>query len=96
MQSVFEHCPNCRSARIGKLKGFEAKHLSTCDVCGFIFDQRIPTESELQQFYGNYSYSRRKLCPPATIDSYNNLLDQFERFRSNGRILDVGCARAIF
>ncbi len=33
---------------------------------------------------------------PLTIESYNVLLDEFEKYRKTNKILDVGCGRGFF
>lgn len=64
--------------------------------CGMVFMERIPTEEELDSHYSVYSYSREITLSPLTIQSYNQLLDEFEAYRQNNRILDVGCGRGYF
>jgi 2-polyprenyl-3-methyl-5-hydroxy-6-metoxy-1,4-benzoquinol methylase len=96
LMSTFDHCPLCGAKNIGLLSGFEKLFLFKCGRCGFVFDQRIPTEKELIEHYSQYSYSTRKPCPPPTIKSYNNLLDFFAEFKETGNILDVGCGQGDF
>jgi 2-polyprenyl-3-methyl-5-hydroxy-6-metoxy-1,4-benzoquinol methylase len=67
-----------------------------CNNCLFIFDKRIPTVHQLDKIYSKYSYSERRQCSPATIISYEVLLDKFQGFRVNSRILDVGCGQGDF
>ena len=96
MNRTFQACPNCGSGTIAPVPGFEPKNLMRCAACRFVFDARIPGPEELDAFYGTYSYSARRPCPPATVDSYNRLLDRFEAYRKSGRILDVGCGQGDF
>ncbi|MFN3405790.1 MAG: class I SAM-dependent methyltransferase [Cytophagaceae bacterium] len=56
----------------------------------------IPTEEELTNYYNIYSYQNSPYISPATISSYNKLLDEFEKFRKLNRILDVGCGAGDF
>ena len=58
--------------------------------------ERIPTEEELDNHYSTYSYASDRYLSDITIKSYNALLNSFERYRENNRILDVGCGRGWF
>ncbi|MEO9804481.1 MAG: class I SAM-dependent methyltransferase [Reichenbachiella sp.] len=58
--------------------------------------RQIPTGEELNEYYSAYSYGREQYLSPLTIESYNNLLDEFEKFRKTGKILDVGCGAGFF
>lgn len=90
-------CISCASNRIFPLKGYyEAKGLVQCKNCSMVFMERIPTEQELNTFYSAYSYNNEISLSPLTIHSYNRLLDEFESYRQNNRILDVGCGRGFF
>jgi 2-polyprenyl-3-methyl-5-hydroxy-6-metoxy-1,4-benzoquinol methylase len=95
-RQIFKICPNCDSARITHLGGFERHHLMHCKACDFVFDRRLPSPAELKAHYEIYSYSSRKSCSSATIESYSRLLDEFEALRKTGRILDVGCGQGDF
>jgi SAM-dependent methyltransferase len=90
-------CLVCGSERVAPLgKFYAAKGLVKCRSCGFVFMERIPTAEELQAHYSQYAYSGEGYLSPWTVKSYNVLLDEFERYRSNGRLLDVGCGRGWF
>lgn len=61
---------------------------------GFVFCSRIPTTEELVNHYKGYS--RKEYLSPVTVDRYNDLLDEFEKYRKTGKILDVGCGIGYF
>jgi len=92
----FYECPICNSAKIPFLKGFEKLYLVKCKICKFIFDKRIPSESELIEHYKVYAYSQLKPLSELTRLSYNKLLDEFEAYRQFGNILDIGCGQGDF
>ena len=71
-------------------------HLQRCKQCELVFDRRVPTATELKDHYTTYSYNYLKKCPDPTLRSFNRLLLNFERFRLNGRILDIGCGQGDF
>jgi 2-polyprenyl-3-methyl-5-hydroxy-6-metoxy-1,4-benzoquinol methylase len=58
--------------------------------------EKIPTGTELDLHYSRYSYESEGYLSPLTIKSYNLLLDEFEPYRKNNKILDVGCGRGWF
>lgn len=61
-----------------------------------VFIQKIPTLDELNNHYKNYSYGREVYVSPITIKRYNELLDEFEKYRTTGTMLDVGCGVGLF
>ncbi len=70
--------------------------LARCGKCQFTFVQRIPTSDELEAFYSKYAYSSDPWISPITIQRYNELLDSFEPYRKNNRLIDVGCGAGHF
>ncbi len=90
-------CLVCGSKRIDPLVRFyEKTGLVKCKDCGFVFMEKIPTIEELALHYGRYSYESEGYLSPITIKSYNQQLDEFEPYRKNNKILDVGCGRGWF
>jgi 2-polyprenyl-3-methyl-5-hydroxy-6-metoxy-1,4-benzoquinol methylase len=77
------------------LKGYEQQELGRCNDCGFTFMLRIPGTEELEKHYSTYSYNNTYQLSLPTIESYNKLLNYFEKFRVNNNILDVGCGRGL-
>lgn len=90
-------CYLCNSDNFSTLKGYEKHQLAKCNTCGFVFMLRIPTNDELTLHYKKYSYGSdvitQKKVSPLTEESFNKLLDYFEKYRINNTILDVGCGR---
>ena len=89
-------CIACGGGSLRPLKGYEEQYLVCCRSCGVVFPERIPTQQELSDFYATYSYSSDPWIPPLTLKRYHALLDDFERFRSSGRLLDTGCGAGHF
>jgi 2-polyprenyl-3-methyl-5-hydroxy-6-metoxy-1,4-benzoquinol methylase len=95
--SRHEKCLICSSTKLHQLSRYYEKHrLVKCRSCGFVFMEKIPTIDELTLFYSNYSYDSDSPLSPLTKESYNLLLDKFEKFRKTNKILDVGCGRGWF
>jgi len=65
-------------------------------VCSFVFDKRIPSKEEFYEHYKVYAYSTLKPISKETVKSYNRLLDEFEKYRDTGNILDMGCGQGDF
>ena len=94
LKKEHESCLVCSGTKLQPLKGYEHAHLCQCKNCGFVFSKRIPTEEELVKHYEGYG--RDDYLSPITIKRYEELLDSFEPFRKNNRILDVGCGIGYF
>ncbi|MEZ4757005.1 MAG: class I SAM-dependent methyltransferase [Flavobacteriales bacterium] len=65
-----------------------------CSDCGMVHTSHAPTEEELQAYYANYPVV--STLSPITRTRYLELLDRFEAFRKNNRIIDVGCGSGLF
>lgn len=95
MYPVHEHCLVCGSTDYGVLgKQYAHAYLVQCENCGFVFGRRIPSEQELNDHYAKYP--RNTSLSPVTIMRYEELLAQFEPFRKNNRLLDIGCGDGHF
>lgn len=92
-----KNCFICGNNELKKLGKYYLKHeLVKCKNCGFVFNEKIPSLELLNNHYSQYSYGSEGYLSPITIKSYNILLDEFEKYRKVGRILDVGCGRGWF
>ena len=92
-----KNCFICGNNELKKLGKYYLKHeLVKCKNCGFVFNEKIPSLELLTEHYSQYSYGSKGYLSPITIKSYNILLDEFEKYRKVGRILDVGCGRGWF
>ena len=89
--AVHNKCLICNNTAIKDLQGFEHKGLVKCSGCGFVFMKRIPSQKELHDYYSVYAYQQEKNMPEPTRVSLEGLIDQFEKYRKNNRMLDVGC-----
>ncbi|MBW3544924.1 MAG: class I SAM-dependent methyltransferase [Bacteroidetes bacterium] len=96
MKRYHTECLICNSTRIAELIGYEKHDLVKCKDCDFVFMRAIPSTEELSDHYSTYSYGSNLFLSPITIKSYNNLLDEFEQYRSSNKILDVGCGAGFF
>jgi 2-polyprenyl-3-methyl-5-hydroxy-6-metoxy-1,4-benzoquinol methylase len=90
-ESFHKVCLVCNGTNIHALHGYERHDLLKCSDCGFVFMRKIPTSKELEDYYSVYAYEKEKKIPEPTRVSLEGLLDSFEKYRKNNRILDVGC-----
>ena len=88
------NCLICGSNKIKTLNGYEHAHLVKCKNCHFVFSLQIPTQQELIAHYEGYG--RDDYLSDITIKRYNEVLDEFEKYRKNNRILDIGCGVGYF
>jgi 2-polyprenyl-3-methyl-5-hydroxy-6-metoxy-1,4-benzoquinol methylase len=96
MKRKITNCPICQNLDLKFLEGYEKNFLIKCKKCSFVFDQRIPSSHELDEYYSNYAYNNLKQVSPQTINSFNKLLDFFEKNKGSGNILDLGCGQGDF
>ncbi len=91
---MHEICLICSSKQLKKLNLYSKAYLVSCQSCGLVFSQKIPTEKELINFYEGYG--RNDYLSPLTIKRYHEILDKFEKYRKNNKLLDVGCGIGYF
>lgn len=53
--------------------------------------KKIPSREELENYYSVYAYQQVHEISEPTKISLENLLNKFEKYRINNRMLDVGC-----
>lgn len=95
--STHKKCLVCNSQDIRPLKGYYKKNgLVKCCDCSFVFMEKIPTVEELTEYYSAYSYEGENFLSPLTVKRYNEWLDEFEKYRKTGKLLDVGCGEGWF
>ena len=89
-------CIVCNKKDLKAMSGYEVHNLVKCSNCSFVFIKKIPSQEELEEHYKIYAYSDGQYMSEVTKKRYNELLDEFESYRSTNRILDVGCGAANF
>jgi SAM-dependent methyltransferase len=90
MASAFRRdCPGCggrKCKELGSKNGFE---IVSCVECGSIYTGHLPLAGE-QENYDEY-YSEANLRVPEFItERVKEIVDEFERYRSSNRFLDIG------
>ena len=85
--SKHKKCLVCDSDKLKPLKGYYIRYgLLKCKNCGFVFMENIPTEKELEKHYATYSYKETDAPSPITIKRYQELMDEFEKYRKTKRL----------
>lgn len=95
MKKEFNQCLITGNKDLIPLVGYEDNYLVKSKSSGFVFCSKIPTEEELINYYSNYPIGYGA-DSPLNIKRINERLDEFEQFRANNKILDVGCGPGIF
>ncbi|MEP7128066.1 MAG: class I SAM-dependent methyltransferase [Chitinophagales bacterium] len=93
-ESKHERCLLCNNPALKALARYSMHHLVECEHCGFVFAGMIPDTSTLLRHYEGYG--RRNYLSPITVKRYRELLVEFEKFRNQNRIIDVGCGIGFF
>lgn len=88
-------CPVCHSAQLNPLKEYTHAHLVQCKDCGMVFSNEQPDQKTLVEFYSD-GYDLTRYYSPITEKRYKELLEEFEPYRNEGRLLDVGCGYGFF
>jgi 2-polyprenyl-3-methyl-5-hydroxy-6-metoxy-1,4-benzoquinol methylase len=88
-------CLMCGSDQLNDLEQFSHAFLTKCQRCSFIFSKRIPSETELNEYYSS-NYDVTRYFSSITEKRYNELLDQFEAQRKTNKILDIGAGYGFF
>jgi 2-polyprenyl-3-methyl-5-hydroxy-6-metoxy-1,4-benzoquinol methylase len=90
-------CGRSETTHLCTRKGF---NLARCNSCELVFVTNPPRAEELTRFYSfahgyHAHYAAEAGCAPAEAAAQRHLSD-LRRYKSGGRLLDVGCAAGIF
>ncbi|MBU1061168.1 MAG: class I SAM-dependent methyltransferase [Candidatus Omnitrophica bacterium] len=96
-EKTLQNCRLCNSPNIQFVLKKDDMHIFKCSRCGVVFlGNDLDTESvrNLYRYYSSDGFSN--YLSPVTRLRYENLLDNFERYRKNNTIIDVGCGAGYF
>ena len=91
-----KQCILCGSKDLQIFPDYEAHDLVSCINCSLKFIRKIPSIQQLKNYYSNYVYEMLDSINPINRIRYNALLDEFEPYRKNNSILDIGCGAGQF
>ena len=96
MDQFHKQCILCGSRELENLTGYEVHDLVVCNNCSLKFIRKIPSIQQLKNYYSTYVYEKLDLMNPINRIRYEALLDEFEPYRKNNSILDIGCGTGQF
>jgi 2-polyprenyl-3-methyl-5-hydroxy-6-metoxy-1,4-benzoquinol methylase len=73
---------------------YAAELLVRCRECDLVYVGRLPSATELSEYYA--AYPANAGISALTALRFGELLDRLESFRGTGRLLDVGCGDGHF
>ncbi|MCO5258662.1 MAG: class I SAM-dependent methyltransferase [Crocinitomicaceae bacterium] len=88
------HCIVCGHNELMPLDRYKKAHLCMCLNCNLVFSTLKPNKEEIEHLQ-----KQVKSKDPITKDSikrYNHILDRFESYRKNNRLLDLDCNHGEF
>ncbi|MCE3278825.1 MAG: Methyltransferase type 11 [Bacteroidetes bacterium] len=94
MKEKHSFCILCNSKDLVELDKYKKNYLVQCKSCDFVFCSKIPSLDELIAHYK--TYPRGSFISPITIKRYNEILDDFEKYRKTNKMLDIGCGDGFF
>ncbi|MFH1858621.1 MAG: polysaccharide deacetylase family protein [Candidatus Omnitrophota bacterium] len=99
-------CPICHSEKLNMKFKKDSFTIVECSACRIQFASPLPSEDELEHFYtGNYFRGKRGSSQmgyddyfddPVVLAEAEKRLEKVQRFRHQGKLLDVGCAAGYF
>ena len=89
-----KHCISCFSTNFEALGKYYPDQLCRCKNCNLVQFTKIPTTNELVAHYENYPVSG--VISSITKKRYSELLDQLDKYKVTGKILDIGCGEGFF
>lgn len=93
-QRLSRTCPVCKATASKLPYPDRFPRLFECPKCRHAFMHPMPLDKELDDFYA--AYPDYGSLSPLTIKRYRELLQNFEPFRKNNRLLEVGCGHGAF
>lgn len=95
---VRNFCQGCGNNEIKVIQPINGVGLVECDCCGLVSTQYVPNENYLKSYYTNTSVSTKYNEATIALNKkrYLELLESFEPFRLNNKILEVGCGKGDF
>lgn len=88
------HCILCGHDELIPLERYKSAHLCQCLKCNLVFSTNKPTAEEIDLLQKNIKSKDR--ITKDVYKRYSYILDRFENFRKNNRLLDLDCNHGEF
>lgn len=96
-EKTLQYCRLCKSDKIRFVLRREDVLVFKCLDCGVVFLGNDLDEKSIKDLYEYYSPSGfSNHLSPVTKIRYEKLLDDFEKYRKNNTLMDVGCGAGYF
>lgn len=96
-EKTLQNCRLCKSRRIKNLLKKDSALIFKCRDCGIVFLGNELNEKSIEDLYKYYSSTGfSNYLSPVTKLRYEKLLDGFEKYRKNNRLIDIGCGAGYF
>jgi len=96
-EKTLQNCRLCKSPEIKFILKKDDVLIFKCRDCGMVFlgnDMDEESIKELYKYYSPTGFSNH--LSPVTKIRYEKLLDGFEKYRKNNRLIDIGCGAGYF
>src|SRR3989338_11365846 len=96
-EKTVQYCRFCKSTKIRFVLERGEVLIFRCLDCGIVFLGNQLDEASIKGLYKYYSSTGfSNYLSPVTRLRYEKLLDGFEKYRKNNRLMDVGCGAGYF
>lgn len=99
-----DKCPLCFSAKLIESRARNGLALARCSACTLGFLKNQPQEGKLNKFYdvagyyqfwGDLGQENIRQVEKCKKKTFGKTLDLIEKFKKNGRLLEIGCATGV-
>lgn len=94
INSEILHCVVCGHNELIPLDRYKDAHLCQCLNCSLVFSTQKPSHEELEN--EQKKLKRKDRITKDAIKRYHHILDRFEGYRKNNRLLDLDCNHGEF
>ena len=88
-------CPVCGDEKFQSIPKLKSHYIVKCTSCGFVFSNRIPQESELDDVYNNYNYEAMTETV-ATLYKRKDIAKKVISLKPTEKVLDIGCGNGVW
>jgi 2-polyprenyl-3-methyl-5-hydroxy-6-metoxy-1,4-benzoquinol methylase len=94
LEKEHQYCILCGNDELIPLERYHAAHLCQCLKCDLVFSDQKPSNEQIETLQKRIKWKDH--ITPEAFKRYKHILDRFEHFRKNNRILDIDCSHGEF